>query len=286
MKHPEKWRDSIDPLSLEITNFKIKEILGYPHAGNDVFHIEGLYKDTLCQAFMKVERHPDANFKNEVEIMNSIDYNLKPKLLAYSYDEPVFVITEEIIGERLSTILNEDQTLTSIEFLEKYGQALAKLHSLDVKCDDVKYRWHFEMNKDEYYQENDLMFLKEFLEINKPTKVNKCFVHGDFHYANVLWNNGEVSGVLDYELSGIGVREFDMAWSVLLRPSQKFLKTISEVELFIQGYGIISDFDKVDFWYYYLLIAGNFYSFGDAEYKEVSRQLMIDALEKYSSYSN
>lgn len=35
-----KWRETIDPFSLKFTNFKLKEILGYPFAGNDVFKQE------------------------------------------------------------------------------------------------------------------------------------------------------------------------------------------------------------------------------------------------------
>lgn len=43
MKHPDKWRDNIDPFSLPYKAFKPTEILGYPHAGNDVFHAKGLF---------------------------------------------------------------------------------------------------------------------------------------------------------------------------------------------------------------------------------------------------
>ena len=37
MNFPKKWRETIDPFELKFTNFILKEILGYPHAGNDVF---------------------------------------------------------------------------------------------------------------------------------------------------------------------------------------------------------------------------------------------------------
>ena len=44
MKQPDKWQETIDPFSLSFTNFHLKEILGYPHAGNDVFHVRGTDK--------------------------------------------------------------------------------------------------------------------------------------------------------------------------------------------------------------------------------------------------
>lgn len=43
MKHPGPWRDTIDPFTLPYRSFKPLEILGYPHAGNDVFYVRGLY---------------------------------------------------------------------------------------------------------------------------------------------------------------------------------------------------------------------------------------------------
>lgn len=40
MLHPDKWSETIDPFTLPFSNFYLVTILGYPHAGNDVFHVE------------------------------------------------------------------------------------------------------------------------------------------------------------------------------------------------------------------------------------------------------
>ena len=42
--HPAKWRETIDPFELDYHHFRLTEILGYPHAGNDVFHAKGIYQ--------------------------------------------------------------------------------------------------------------------------------------------------------------------------------------------------------------------------------------------------
>lgn len=42
--HPAKWRETIDPFELDYHHFQLTEILGYPHAGNDVFHAKGIYQ--------------------------------------------------------------------------------------------------------------------------------------------------------------------------------------------------------------------------------------------------
>ena len=34
MKHPDKWRETVDPISLPYRHFQLTEVLGYPHAGN------------------------------------------------------------------------------------------------------------------------------------------------------------------------------------------------------------------------------------------------------------
>lgn len=57
MKQPDKWRETIDPSTLHFYNFHLKEVLGYPHAGNDVFYVQGIGKDGQeVKAFLKVER--------------------------------------------------------------------------------------------------------------------------------------------------------------------------------------------------------------------------------------
>lgn len=63
-----------------------------------------------------------------------------------------------------------------------------------------------------------------------------CFCHGDFHYANILWAEHQISGILDFELAGYGNKEFDIAWSVFRRPGQKFLRTEAELQTFLNGY--------------------------------------------------
>ena len=116
-----------------------------------------------------------------------------------------------------------------------------------------------------YFEEHGLLKVYHFLETHQPERTNTCFVHGDFHYANILWQDGKISAVLDYELSGVGNREFDIAWACFLRPGQKFLNTREEVELFLEGYASEGDFSREAFIYYFLLVASWFYVVGDDE---------------------
>jgi len=74
------------------------------------------------------------------------------------------------------------------------------------------------------FQKHGLEKAEAYLLANPPKEASECFVHGDCHCASVLWEGGSVSAALDYEISGTGMREFDLAWALVLRPGQKFLK--------------------------------------------------------------
>lgn len=73
--------------------------------------------------------------------------------------------------------------------------------------------------------------------------------------------------MLDYELSGTGIREFDLAWALVLRPGQKFLKTAEERELFLSGYLETQPFSRRAFEYYDVLVCCHFYPMGDGGYQ-------------------
>lgn len=73
MNHPAKWRDTCDPFALPFHSFRPLEILGYPHAGNDVFHARGLYRGVEVRAYIKVARQQGSAIENEVAILERLD---------------------------------------------------------------------------------------------------------------------------------------------------------------------------------------------------------------------
>ena len=46
------------------------EILGYPHAGNDVFYVRGLYHGRQINAYIKAARQRGADIGNEISILS------------------------------------------------------------------------------------------------------------------------------------------------------------------------------------------------------------------------
>ena len=250
MKQPEKWRDTVEPFSIKFKKFNLIEVLGYPHAKNDVFYVKGIFNNKEVFAFLKYDRG-DADFKNEVETLQKLKINNKPQILEFDEKEYKYILTKEIVGERLSTIVGENKKMQSLEYMFEFGKLLAKIHSLKgdfTPC--IKRKFHNVPDK-EYFEKNNIpLSIYEYLLNNKPKRNAKCFVHGDMHYANVLWNENKQPFALDFELSGMGWRDFDIAWSMFLRPSQKFFKTQEEIDEYIRGYKSIKYYNERNVKYY------------------------------------
>ncbi|MDD4000334.1 MAG: phosphotransferase [Bacilli bacterium] len=266
-EQPEKWRETIDPYSITFKTIKILTVLGYPHAANDVFYFKVLHKSQEKLCFLKYGRHKDANIENEIKILNALNLNDTPAIIEYA-DDYSYLVTEEINGLRLSKIVGDNKELESLSYMYYYGKRLGLLHKQERILEIAPSRDFHKIPEKIHFKEIKLMFVYDWLIKNKPNYINKCFVHGDFHYANILWENQKISGILDFELAGIGNKEFDIAWSIILRPSQKFLLTKKEVVEFLKGYQSVNVCEEKLLIYYMALIYSRFYNIGDDEYKK------------------
>lgn len=260
MKQPSKWRETMDPFSLKFNNFKLKEILGYPHAGNDVFYVSGIGREgDEIKAFLKVERQETADIEREVLIIKELDFSILPSIIDYSFQTPKYILTKEAEGNRLSYVLGNNENMESLKYMGKYGELLAKIHNVqNAKLELTPAKTRDVVLPYEFYVDNELEYIVQYLQETK-IEDTKCFIHGDCHYANILWKDYKVSCLLDYELSGFGSREYDLAWALVLRPGQKFLKTEKEREVFLKSYSRYHKFSKVAFDYYMVLFGVFFF---------------------------
>ena len=264
MVQPKKWRDCIDPFTINFRKFKLLKILGYPHARNDVFYCKGAICQKPLFCFLKVAR-TDNDIKNEVEKLAKIKFKHIPKIVEFDKKKFFYIITKKISGKRLSEIVGDNKDSKSLNYMFEFGKTLAQIHQLNYKNDFVKNRKFFEIPNQDYCKENNLEFVRDWLINNKPKSKDCCFCHGDFHYANILWNRGHISGILDWELAGINIREFDVAWSLILRPSQRFMNTQREIDLFLEGYKSVHSLN-IDYVKYYMVqIYSYFYTFKNNE---------------------
>lgn len=262
MKHPDKWRDTVNPFELPYHHFTLKEVLGYPHAGNDVFQVTGIYQQQEVEAFIKVARQRGADIKREIEIISALRWNILPEIIDHDDQKAHFVVTRAMEGERLSTILGNNENAASMEYLYEYGQTLSLVHQTQGQFPDVKDRPYFHIPPQEHFEKQGLHFVYKYLTDHQPAEINRCFCHGDFHYANILWKEKHISAILDFELAGIGNKEFDIAWALILRPGQRFMKTRDELSLFLDGYRSAGTFHLEYLKYYMVLIYSRFYDIG------------------------
>lgn len=234
-RQPPKWRETCDPFALPYRSFRPAKILGYPHARNDVFYAQGELEGKRVYAYIKASRYGNEPLKNELSVLTQLDGELIPKLLDFGTGEPTFSVTGALPGQRLSAIVGDNHDLRSLKYMRKYGKALAVLHSETPEVQPQCERTFFRRPTDEFLEKLGLSYLADYFK-NAPQNGKTVFCHGDFHYANVLWDGEELSGILDFELAGYGNRDFDIAWALFLRPGQQFLKTHEEQAAFLDGY--------------------------------------------------
>ena len=177
----------------------------------------------------------------------------------------------------MSVIVEDNSDYVSLDYLYEYGQTLAKLHTTEGRFPEVKDRRFFHIPEKQYFSELNIEFVYEYLISNQPQTINKCFCHGDFHYANILWHEKHISAILDFELSGWGNKEFDIAWALILRPGQKFMNTDKEIFLFRDGYLSVGNCNWDYVKYYMVLIYSYFYRIGkeDATYQSYIKDVFI-----------
>lgn len=236
-RHPEKWRDTCDVFALEYHEFRPVEVLGYPHAGNDVFHVRGVHRGRPVTAYVKAARR-NGSPAREADILEKLDFPCLPRVLD-SGDRPVpFIVTQELPGRRLSVIVED----TALEYMEEYGETLARLHRLEPDVGPATERRFMRPPEPQALEQLGLSELSEYFS-HPPSGGARVFCHGDFHYANVLWDDHHISGILDFELAGWGDRDYDIAWALILRPGQTFMKTEEELRRFLDGYSRFGQYD-------------------------------------------
>lgn len=277
MKHPKKWRETADPFLLPYHNFTLTEVIGYPHAGNDVFQAVGIYQNRTVEVFIKVARQNGADLQREADTLTKLNRAELPTVIDQDFGEPSFLVTLAKEGERLSALYAADPQLPLSDYLYEYGQALARLHQTEGQFEAVKDRSYFHIPPHERSEKQGLTFVHDYLTAHVPNQIHTCFCHGDFHYANILWQNGHISAILDFELSGIGNREFDIAWAVILRPGQQFLRSQAELDRFLEGYGSVGTFDAELVRYYMILIYARFVAIEDEEYRAYVTDFLLRA---------
>lgn len=275
----EKYRElTIDLFSIQYKNIKLKRIISYPPAGNDVVEAIADIKNKEENVYIKFEKSKMANFKTEYKHLNLLnDVNLFPKVIEFGFvNNKKYIILGKIEGDRLSDIFKQDKN-DKKNYLKEYGKTLAQIHNIENREFDKAFQRPINETPKNYknYDEFSNKMIK-YLEENDIEKNNKTFIHGDFHYANVLFKDKKVNGVIDLEYSGLGFKEQDIAWALILRPGQEFMDNIDDINLFLEGYKSKNNFEYNKFKWCYINGSIHFYlmNYENEEYKEKLKNLI------------
>ncbi|MDD3341223.1 MAG: aminoglycoside phosphotransferase family protein [Bacilli bacterium] len=247
-----KWRElSLNPFSISFQKIQLKEILNYMPAGNDVLECIFLLGNTKTRLFLKIERSKVVDFETEVKHLNLLNnenvYKKIPQVIEDGYiGGKKYIVLEKKEGKRLSEIFLEPITKEEKDnYLYLYGKELGKIHNIKgSKFNKAKQRAINKIPTEENYGKFDANiypYIERLKNNLLPTEFT-TFIHGDFHYANVLWKNKKIEAILDFEYSGWGCKEQDMAWACVLRPTQTFMDTIEDLTEFVKGYLSENDF--------------------------------------------
>jgi aminoglycoside phosphotransferase (APT) family kinase protein len=197
--------------------------------------------------FLKVAKTASRSMENEREVLQAIGpHGLPvPKVLWYGTATREFMALEALPGDLLQNVANPTHPAYNRfrvgRALFAYGEALARIHALPLT-------WRPQKRAALYWfagedQLDDLSFREVvlWLQTNPPDPRNHCFVHGDLNPANVLVENGVVTGLLDWEFAGMGWREYDLAW--VLRARRNQLQTTQERTAILAGYASVGSYD-------------------------------------------
>ena len=271
-----RFRDLVaEPKDVVFSRIKVDKVLEYFHARNDVTHC--IDQDNN-HYIIKFARYTDSNFKNEVAILQEIkkySWLNVPRVVEHgSYKNIDYIVFTYIRGFRISQRIDVYKRNTKI-FCNTFGKNIGMIHTIEGKFEKVNFR-KFHTLVDNDTEDINLKSINSWLAEHSPISINECFVHGDHHYANILWSENGIEATLDWELAGIGNREYDIAWSTVVRPGQHFFLTEYEEDEILNGYQKANTFDFFKYQYYKILVISHFYKYRNetGEYKNwMNREL-------------
>lgn len=162
-----------------------------------------------------------------------------------------YLLMNRLPGTHIINIYEEDCT----PLAHKTGEIVAWLHQAFLQCEQKITFWNNclldEMKGwiERTLREHNFKYLSEADFNACINELSACYdnlprqlIHRDFHYGNILFLNGELSGYIDFDLSQKNVRIFDLGYfltGLLANYNMKkenVNKWYSVVSSFIKGY--------------------------------------------------
>jgi len=182
-----------------------------------------------------VKREPDVAVREAVSLQHATRAGLPaPELIAFDRDGTHCGVPATLVARIPGSVILEPTERAS--WLRGLAESAARIHRVDA----AGFRW-------KYRRYNDGQALavpgwskqqeawKKAIEIveGPPRPYSEVFVHRDYHPCNVLWQNGAVSGVVDWVNGCRGPAGIDVAWC---RHNLANLHGVSVADEFLTAY--------------------------------------------------
>jgi len=196
-----------------------------------------------------VRREPDVAVREGLSLQHATRAGLPvPELIAVDPDGTHCGVPATLVARIPGSVVLEPEDRRS--WLRGLAEAAARIHRVDA----AGFRW-------KYRRYNDAQALgapgwskqpeawKKAIDIvqGTPRPYPECLVHRDYHPSNVLWQNGVVSGVVDWVNGCRGPAGIDVAWC---RHNLASLHGVSVADDFLTAYiaEVGSEFKYDPYW--------------------------------------
>ncbi len=245
------------PLKLEqIIEKSLWENKTFGHSGTHVFKLTKNQKTM----YLKINQiSSEFNLEKEKVILEWLSGKLPvPSVIFFDIkNETEYLLISEIPGRCSHTFEKDTERVRNIEIL---AAGLQQIHSIDIKNCPLNNNPDMLLQlaklrlksgginpkqfDNRWQDKNPMEFLNEVLKL-KPTKYDLVFSHGDYCLPNVLINNKQLGGFIDWSYGGINDRYFDfaaVAWSIGYNYGEEYIL------LFFEKYGLDNvDWDRIKF---------------------------------------
>ena len=177
------------------------------------------------------------------------------------HDGRYYLMMNKLSGVHILDIYEEDYK----NIAYKTGKIVAKLHIAFIACEQKITLWNNslldEMNGWIYksLKENQFRYITELDFETSLNELKDCYdklprqlIHRDMHFGNIIFDKGEFSGYLDFDLSQKNVRIFDICYFLMgllinhekkKEDAEKWYQIISK---FIEGYEVTNPLTKLE----------------------------------------
>lgn len=250
-------------------NDKIHSVLQYWGISAEPKHINNDTWAVGDNHLIKVY-HDAGRLQRNMVIMKSLGESgipvagILPTLKGLDYIEEggcCYLIMERLSGDPIQDIYQDNYR----DIAYKTGSVVGRLHKAFLVCEKKIDCWNNSFAEEMTGWVSDTLKAKNYPYIAKSNceysikkllscydKLPKQLIHRDIHYGNLLFDQGEFSGYIDFDLSQKNVRVFDISYflaGLLVEHDKKkedIAKWFDMVTAFVNGYERVNPLSNIE----------------------------------------